>query len=99
MASAKPRAAQEVKGMSQPLVIAYHLIWTAYGWWLPNDPRGSGSKTIRNDVLADLGELHSGRKRVQPAGATVRQFQGRAAAVLRHPLLHLDRTAVEESAE
>ena len=25
-----------------PIVIAHHLIWTAYGWWLPNDPRGSG---------------------------------------------------------
>jgi hypothetical protein len=23
------------------MVVAYHLIWTAYGWWLPNDPRGS----------------------------------------------------------
>ena len=32
--------------MNNPLVIAYHLIWTAYGWWLPNDPRGSGSVTI-----------------------------------------------------
>jgi Transposase IS200 like len=85
--------------MSQPLVIAYHLIWTAYGWWLPNDPRGSGSKTIRNDILAELGELHYGRKRMQPAGAEVRQFQERAVEVLRHPRLTIDGTTVTEVAE
>jgi REP element-mobilizing transposase RayT len=84
--------------MSQPLVIAYHLIWTAYGFWLPNDPRGSGSKTIRTDILAELGALHYGRKRVQPGGASIRGFYQRAAAALRHPLLTFDPTAVTESA-
>jgi REP element-mobilizing transposase RayT len=74
----------------QPLIIAYHLIWTAYGWWLPNDPRGSGSKTIRNDILAQLGELHFGRKTVQPAGREIREFYKRAAELLRHPLLNFD---------
>ena len=73
-----------------PLVIAYHLIWTAYGWWLPNDPRGSGSFTIRTDVLADLGELHHGRKRIQPSGASVRDFQERAEDVLKHPRFSFD---------
>jgi hypothetical protein len=53
------------------MVIAHHLIWTLYGWWLPNDPRGSTSRAIRNDVLRDLGELHFGRKRVQPPGDVV----------------------------
>ncbi|MEX2215722.1 MAG: hypothetical protein WD768_16545 [Phycisphaeraceae bacterium] len=28
-------------------VIAYHLILTAYGFWLPNDPRGSWSDFVR----------------------------------------------------
>jgi hypothetical protein len=67
--------------MTQPLVIAYHLIWTAYGWWLPNDPRGSGSRTIRQEIIADLGELHYGRKQVQPADRDVRDFYQHAAAV------------------
>ena len=75
--------------MSNPMVIAYHLIWTAYGWWLPNDPRGSGSDTIRNDVLGELGELHNGRKKVQPSGKTVREFYEKAADLLKHPLLTL----------
>jgi REP element-mobilizing transposase RayT len=76
--------------MSQPLVIAYHLIWTAYGWWLPNDPRGSGSKSIRNDLIADLGELHYGRKRMQPSGSSIRDFYSKAADLLRHALLSFD---------
>src|SRR5205807_3404629 len=76
--------------MAQPLVIAHHLIWTAYGWWLPNDPRGSGSQTIRSDILAELGELHFGRKAVQPAGKVVRGFYEKAAELLKHPLLTFD---------
>ena len=76
--------------MAQPLVIAYHLIWTAYGTWLPNDPRGSGSKTVHCDVLAELGQLHFGRKRVQPAGWEVRQFYNRAKELLKFPLVAFD---------
>jgi REP element-mobilizing transposase RayT len=79
--------------MPRPLVIAHHLVWTAYGWWLPNDPRGSGSRTIRSDVIADLGALHFGRKRVQPAAREIRQFYERASAVLRHPLQTFDDAA------
>jgi REP element-mobilizing transposase RayT len=86
--------------MSQkPLVIAYHLIWTAYGWWLPNDPRGSGSHTIGSDLIADLGQLHHGRKQVQPAAREVRRFYQRAAEVLHFPLLTFDETARQEIAE
>ena len=32
--------------MSQPPIIAYHIIWGAYGFWLPNDPRGSWSDYV-----------------------------------------------------
>lgn len=76
--------------MAKPIVIAHHLIWTAYGWWLPNDPRGSGSKEIRQNVIADLGELHFGRKKIQPAGHVVREFYQEAAKVLKHALLTFD---------
>ena len=80
-----------------PIVIAHHLIWTAYGTWLPNDPRGSGSTTIRNDVLKELGELHYGRKTVQPPSRVVREFYNRVRPELQHPLLPFDerlRTAI-----
>jgi REP element-mobilizing transposase RayT len=72
------------------MVIAHHLIWTAYGWWLPNDPRGSGSRVIRNDIIAELGELHYGRKKMQPAARDVRHFYEQARQVLRHPLLRFE---------
>lgn len=45
------------------MVAPYNLISTAYGWWLPNDPRGSAFQTIRQDLIAELGELHHGGKR------------------------------------
>jgi REP element-mobilizing transposase RayT len=69
------------------MVVAYHLIWTAYGWWLPNDPRGSSSHEIRVERIADLGELHHGRKAVQPLPAELRAFYAQAQKVLKHPLL------------
>ena len=69
------------------VVIAHHLIWTAYGYWLPNDPRGSMSKTIACDVIAELGTLHFGRKKVQPSAREVKEFQDRSRAVLKYPLL------------
>jgi len=69
------------------MVIAHHLMWTLYGWWLPNDPRGSTSKTIQSDVLKDLGELHFGRKRVQPPGRDIRNFYDHAADKLQYDLL------------
>ena len=78
-----------------PLVIAYHLIWTVYGWWLPNDPRGSGSESIANDSIAALGELHCGRKGIQPAARDVRAFYEQAAKLLKHPLLEVRDRAME----
>ncbi len=76
--------------MPHPLVIAYHLVWTAYGWWLPNDPRGSGSLAVLTELLAELGEVHYGRKRVQPPAQEVREFYAHAAERLKHPLLKFD---------
>jgi REP element-mobilizing transposase RayT len=69
------------------MIAGYHLIWTAYGWWLPNDPRGSTSHEIRVPALADLGELHYGRKAFQPAGRTIREFYEAARTRLKDALL------------
>ncbi|MEX0775391.1 MAG: hypothetical protein WD042_06705 [Phycisphaeraceae bacterium] len=69
------------------MVISHHLMWTLYGWWLPNDPRGSTSHVIRNDLLRDLGELHFGRKKIQPAGRDIRSFYEQAAQRLKHDQL------------
>jgi hypothetical protein len=65
------------------MVAGFHLIWTAYGWWLPNDPRGSSSHEIRVEKIADLGPLHVGRKSIQPSGKDIQQFYKEAADVLK----------------
>jgi hypothetical protein len=76
------------------MVIAYHLVWTLYGWWLPNDPRGSMSHFIESDVIFELGNLHYGRKRVQPSSREIRAFYDVAATKLKHKLLKLTRDDV-----
>ena len=37
------------------MVLAYHLVFSAYGFWLPNDPRGSTSREVR---IANIKELY-----------------------------------------
>ena len=73
--------------MKRAIVIAHHLILTAYGWWLPNDPRGSGSPAVACDVIAELGKLHQGRRRVQPPSSAIREFYTQAGDVLKFPLV------------
>ena len=66
------------------MVMAHHLIWTAYGSWLPNDPRGSTSHEIRVEKIAELGELHVGRKAVQPSRTELLAFFAASRDVLAH---------------
>jgi REP element-mobilizing transposase RayT len=68
-------------------VIAHHLVWTAYGNWLPNDPRGSGSKHVMKTELQGLGPVHFGRKRHQPASNVIRSFYQKADPQLNHDRL------------
>lgn len=37
------------------MVLGYHLILTAYGFWLPNEPRGSWSDFVRSWALLKFG--------------------------------------------
>lgn len=69
------------------MVAAYHLIWTVYGYWLPNDLRGSMSREVRCVNLAPLGEIHYGRKKIQPSGREIREFYEAARGLLKHELL------------
>lgn len=81
------------------MVVGYHLIWTAYGWWLPNDPRGSSSHEIRVERIAELGDLHHGRKPVQPLPADLRRFYDEARTVLKHELLTFSDEAIQVVAD
>ncbi len=79
-------------------VIAYHLIWTNYGTWLPNDPRGSGSQTVYTPALAGLGETHLGRRPTQLARQVIREFYDSAESRLEFPVIRFDQDAREQIA-
>jgi REP element-mobilizing transposase RayT len=38
------------------MILGFHVIMTAYGFWLPNDPRGSWSDWVRQWELLRFGE-------------------------------------------
>jgi len=67
------------------MVIAYHVIFTTYGTWLPNDPRGSYSKKIYNEQLRMLGRIKYGRQDPAPAKNLLLKFWTAATPNLTHP--------------
>jgi REP element-mobilizing transposase RayT len=72
------------------MVAGYHLIWTVYGYWLPNDPRGSTSTEVRVEPIESLGEHHFGRKTEQPSSNELREFFKKSREVLEHTVRTLD---------
>jgi REP element-mobilizing transposase RayT len=56
------------------MVIAYHVIFTTYGTWLPNDPRGAYSTTVYNDELKALGAVQYGKQDPPPSRDRLRRF-------------------------
>lgn len=85
--------------MPDPIIIAYHLIWTGYGWWLPNDPRGSMSHSVASDPIAALGELHYGRRKIQPASTVIREFRKQSEEVLKYSLFRFGKSEVSAIAD
>src|SRR5438132_764879 len=71
-------------------VIAYHVIMTYYGFWLPNDPRGSGSRNVWADHLKPFGEatyFNSQHSRAHvPHDWQVRRL---AKSALKYPIVEL----------
>jgi len=48
------------------MIIGFHLAWTCYGHWFPNDPRGSWSDEVWKPELLELRRLDDGRKVTHP---------------------------------
>ena len=67
-------------------VIGFHIICCTYGFWLPNDERGSGSAYVRSDALIKFGPAnpYSGRRSIahKPYDFEMRR---KAQASLRYP--------------
>ena len=75
------------KNPPRRVILASHLILTGYAHWLSNDPRGSGSTETRKDELKDMGNIHQGRKRIQPPREELRQFHREAEERLDHEII------------
>jgi len=71
------------------MIIAYHAIFTTYGTWLPNDPRGSYSKEIYNDQLRLLGEIKYGRQ-IPPPRKLLLKFYSEAVPALDRPTFFIN---------
>jgi REP element-mobilizing transposase RayT len=50
-----------------PPIIAYHIVFGAYGFWLPNDPRGSWSRYVWSKRLQSFGKPRPLRAGYEPA--------------------------------
>lgn len=50
------------------MVIAYHVVFSTYGFWLPNDPRGSNSDFVRAEHLRPFGDATKVNHRRSVAG-------------------------------
>ena len=68
------------------MVIAYHVIIATYGFWLPNDPRGSWSEFVGNWELVRFGKATKIDSRHSVAAVQHdRNLRTAAKAALRHP--------------
>ncbi len=81
-------------------VLAYHAIFCTHGFWLPNDPRGSGSTEVRYGPLRKLGPATKVTTRRSVAGRPHdRQVRRAAKEEMKYPEVvftgHQARSAVK----
>src|SRR5688500_18096555 len=68
------------------MILAFHSIFSMYGFWMPNDPRGSGSDYIAVWDLFRYGEATKTNSRCSVAGVSHNNAIRLAAKqVLRYP--------------
>ena len=80
-------------------MIAYHLVMGCYGFWLPNDPRGSGSDYVGSKALMPYGlatKIHTNRSVAHVAHDECRRREAKGA--LLHPPVRLDGRQAREVA-
>ncbi len=73
------------------MVLGYHVIITTYGFWLPNDPRGSWSDFVGAWELFRFGHATRVTTRQSVAGTAHDRVKRNAAKrVLKLPTVHFD---------
>ena len=68
------------------MALAWHVIFSAYGFWLPNDPRGSWSDSVGRWELVRFGKATKvDTRRSVAAAAHDRQLREEARRALKYP--------------
>ena len=71
------------------MILAYHVIFTTYGFWLPNDPRGSWSDYVRAWDLLRFGHATKVSTRKSLAKKPHQhQLRWQAKEALKYPPVH-----------
>jgi REP element-mobilizing transposase RayT len=71
------------------MIHAYHVIWGAYGFWLPNDPRGSWSDFVGSRELARFGRATRSIERRDIDTSQWARWRDDAIKALRFPPVQL----------
>jgi REP element-mobilizing transposase RayT len=73
------------------MILAYHAVFTAYGFWLPNDPRGSWSNFVGSWELFRFGPAtKTDDRRSLAAKPHDRALRQAAKTALKYPPVHFD---------
>jgi len=71
------------------MIHGYHVIWGTYGFWLPNDPRGSWSDFVGSWELARFGQTTRAIERRDIDPAQWAAWRAAAVQALRYPAVQL----------
>jgi REP element-mobilizing transposase RayT len=72
------------------MIHGYHVIWGAYGFWLPNDPRGSWSDFVYSWELARFGRATKSLDRVDIEPLEYGLWRAEARRSLKYPPVTLN---------
>jgi len=78
------------------VIHAYHVIWGTYGFWLPNDPRGSWSDFVASWELACFGKATKSLDRQQVDPQQWNAWREGAIKALRVPRVELTGSQARE---
>jgi len=81
------------------MIHGYHVIWGAYGFWLPNDPRGSWSDFVSSWELARFGRATKSIDRVDVEPDEYAAWRERARRALKYSAVTLSGEQVLAIAE
>jgi len=80
------------------MIHGYHVVWGTYGFWLPNDPRGSWSDFVASWELARFGEATKSLERRDVELAEWAAWRAAARKALRYPAVTLTGVQAREVA-